>query len=308
MYCSHCGAVLPDDQVAYCPQCGTSTKQFFSSSSEPVRVDVKAFVEETLRSGKSLSISDCLSRSWTLVCSDYWAFFGVTFVATLCLSIPILSFIILGGMSYYYLGKIRQQHRELADIFVGFRRQTLQLILVGIVQSAILAGLYLIFVIIVSFGSILSISFLAPPQPAVRLNQFMAPPPQFNHFADIPPQIPNANGVVFGIMGIQILFVLLSCIIIMGLSLLWFFSYHLTMDRHLQFWDAMEISRRVVSKHFFSMLGLMLVMSILSIVGMCFCYIGIFFVVPFLWVAWGYAYEDLFGGTISSDITVPITE
>ncbi|MDR0704048.1 MAG: zinc ribbon domain-containing protein [Planctomycetaceae bacterium] len=297
MYCSHCGVALPDDQVAYCPQCGASTKQFFSSA-EPARVDVKAFVEETLRNGKSLSISSCLARSWSLVCSDYWTFFGVTFVATLCLSIPILSFIILGGMSYYYLGKIRRQHRELADIFVGFRRQTLQLILVGIVQSAILVGLYLIFAGIVGFMSILSIGFLTPRQPAIHLH--------FNHL-ELPPQVPNVNGMVFGVLGMHLSFVLLLYLIIIGLALLWFFSYHLTMDRNLQFWDAMEISRRVISKHFFSVLGLTLTMLILSMAGMCFCYIGIFFVAPFLWAAWSYAYEDLFGGTISSDITVPVT-
>jgi hypothetical protein len=298
MYCSHCGSVLPDDQVAYCPQCGASTKQFFSSP-EPVHVDVKSFVEETLRNGKGVSISSCLSRSWSLVCSDYWTFFGVTFVATLCLCIPVLSFIILGGICYYYLGKIRQQHRELADIFVGFRRQTLQLILVGLVQAGIFMGLYLIFIGIVGFWTALSIGFMNPPQ--------LQPQPAFNHFIENPqlnfvhhPPVPR---VAFGIVGVHILFGSLFSIIIICVTSLWLFSYFLTIDRNLQFWDAMEISRRVVSKHFFSVLGLMFILFILSMAGMCFCYIGIFFVLPFLWATIGYAYEDLFGGTMSSDVT-----
>ncbi|MDR0608683.1 MAG: hypothetical protein LBG58_01060 [Planctomycetaceae bacterium] len=306
MYCSHCGVVLPDDQTAYCPQCGTSTKHFFSNPNpDPVRVDVKAFVEETLRNGKRISISSCLARSWSLICSDYWVFFGVTFVATLCLSIPILSFIILGGICFYYLGKIRRQHRELADIFIGFRRQTLQLILVGLVQSGFFIGLYFLLVGVVGFGTVLSLGFMSPPQPA--LNHFMVNPPP--NFIEIRPQ-PVPSGIAVGVLSVYILFVSLFSIITICFALLWLFSYYLTIDRNLQFWDAMEISRRVVGNHFFSMLGLLLVLFLLGMAGMCCCYIGIFFVLPFLWAAIGYAYEDLFGGTISSDISdnkTPVT-
>jgi NhaP-type Na+/H+ or K+/H+ antiporter len=66
------------------------------------------------------------------------------------------------------------------------------------------------------------------------------------------------------------------------------------MDRRLKFWDAMEISRRVTGKQFWRILGLVIVLGIISFAGACCCYVGTFFVQPFIWAAIAYAYEDLF--------------
>jgi hypothetical protein len=270
--------VLPD-QTVYCPQCGASTKPEMNN---PVRIDVKAFVEEVVRTQKTSTISSCLSRSWKLVCSDYWTFFVATLVAIFCISIPILSFIIIGGVYYYYLGKIRSQYRKFEDIFIGFQRQAVQLSLVGLVQTAIslvlCIPLIIIYVINLELGHILV--------------QVFGQEPNVSHL------------VIIGIINIfMILFMYVSLIC---LSILWFFSYHLTIDHNLQFWDAMEISRRVVMKRFFSTLLLAIVLTLLSVAGTCCCYVGIFFVAPFIFAAWSYAYEDIFGG-VSSENTSQIT-
>ncbi|MDR3198740.1 MAG: zinc ribbon domain-containing protein [Planctomycetaceae bacterium] len=251
MNCSHCGNVLPD-QAIYCPQCGTRVKPDVSNSN---RVDVRVFVEEVLRTQKCNSISSCLSRSWTLVCSDYWTFFITTLVATLCMSIPVIGFIILGGVSYYYLGKIRNQHRKLGDIFVGFRRQTLQLILAGLVQITvvalyILAGVFGIYIILAN----------------------------------------TLGGIDAFVCLLLILIGFVFCIPVTCLAVSWLFTFHLIVDYNLQFWNAMEISRRVIC-----LPRILVLLNVFLLLGM-FSYVGILFVLPFWWAALSYTYEDIFGG------------
>lgn len=69
MYCSHCGAGIPDDS-AFCPNCGTPTS---ASSSEPVIDAAQAAVEETvqeaaapsaepIQEAASESVDDALAR------------------------------------------------------------------------------------------------------------------------------------------------------------------------------------------------------------------------------------------------------
>jgi hypothetical protein len=269
MNCSRCGNVL-SDQAVYCSQCGAPTRP---DVNEPVRVDVNAFVEEVLQTQNRNSISSYLSRSWRLVCSDYWTFFLATLVATLCMGIPILSFIVMGGVSYYYLGKIRNQYRKLEDIFIGFQRQTVQLILAGLVQTLIIIALLI--PLGIAWGICMTIVGIL----------------------NIPPEIMFIAGGGFYLL----FYVAIVCI-----SVLWIFSFPLIIDRNLRFWDAMEISRRVIFKRFFPTLGLFIVIFLLSMAGLCCCYLGIFFVLPFLCAAMSYAYEDIFGG-VSSEHTLQVT-
>ena len=45
------------------------------------------------------------------------------------------------------------------------------------------------------------------------------------------------------------------------------FALPLVIDRNLPFWDAMELSRKVTSKHFFLMLAFLFVIGLLAISG-----------------------------------------
>ena len=85
--------------------------------------------------------------------------------------------------------------------------------------------------------------------------------------------------------------------IIPGLVLmaLWTFTWPLLMDKRLDFWPAMEVSRRVLWPNIWGILGLLLMGLLVMIVGeLCLC-VGVFVAFPVVIAAQAYAYEDFFG-------------
>jgi hypothetical protein len=89
---------------------------------------------------------------------------------------------------------------------------------------------------------------------------------------------------------------LLLCIL-PGIYLLvaWLFAFALVIDRKLEFWPAMELSRRVVNRHWWSLFGLCLVNLIVVLAGLACCGVGVYIALPVTFGALAYAYEDLFG-------------
>jgi len=74
----------------------------------------------------------------------------------------------------------------------------------------------------------------------------------------------------------------------------WIFAYPLVLELHMEFWPAMELSRRVVSSNFWSMLWLLILAAIINFIGTLACVVGIFFTAPLTLLALAFAYEDLF--------------
>ena len=91
---------------------------------------------------------------------------------------------------------------------------------------------------------------------------------------------------------------LLLCIL-PGLYLMvaWGFAYPLIMDRRLDFWNAMEVSRKVANAHFFPLCILLVLSCLLNLAGSLLLCVGVVFTLPLTVLAWMYAYEDLFGSS-----------
>jgi len=75
----------------------------------------------------------------------------------------------------------------------------------------------------------------------------------------------------------------------------WVFTIALVIDKKLEFWPAMELSRKVVSKHWWSLFGLLVVLFLLTLAGMLACCVGVFVTSAIAEIAAIYAYEDIFG-------------
>jgi hypothetical protein len=71
----------------------------------------------------------------------------------------------------------------------------------------------------------------------------------------------------------------------------------LVADKKLEFWAAMELSRKVVSKHWWKFLWFHLVLLLIYLAGYLCCYVGIFIAMPLCSAALAWAYQDIFGGT-----------
>ncbi len=68
----------------------------------------------------------------------------------------------------------------------------------------------------------------------------------------------------------------------------------LILDKGLEFWPAMELSRKVVTKHWWQCFGLFLLAVFIGFIGLLGCFIGIFFTLPIAVGATVYAYLDIF--------------
>jgi hypothetical protein len=69
----------------------------------------------------------------------------------------------------------------------------------------------------------------------------------------------------------------------------------LIVDKGLEFWPAMELSRKVVTKHWWQCFGLFLLAVLVGLLGLLGCVVGIFFTLPIAVGATVYAYLDIFG-------------
>ena len=79
------------------------------------------------------------------------------------------------------------------------------------------------------------------------------------------------------------------------LAVVWIFALPLALDKRMDFWPAMELSRKVVMRHWWSIFGLLLVNALLTLLGEAACFIGVFVAMPITVGAVACAYEDIFG-------------
>ena len=77
------------------------------------------------------------------------------------------------------------------------------------------------------------------------------------------------------------------------LAVAYAFIFLLIVDKRLEFWAAMEVSRRVITAQWWRMLGLLILGSIIGLLGVVGLVIGIFITIPIYYGAIAYAYEDL---------------
>ncbi|MBU6410761.1 MAG: DUF4339 domain-containing protein [Verrucomicrobia bacterium] len=76
----------------------------------------------------------------------------------------------------------------------------------------------------------------------------------------------------------------------------WMFAIVLVIDRGMDFWEAMETSRRMVCKHWFMVFAFLIVNALLMAGGVVACCVGIFVTMPIGWAAMMSAYETIFSG------------
>ena len=85
------------------------------------------------------------------------------------------------------------------------------------------------------------------------------------------------------------------------------FALPLVIDKKLDFWTAMEVSRRVINRHWWPMFGLLIVLFLLNVIGVLACFVGWIVTFPISIAAVMYAYEDLLPGTQQGLMVAPVS-
>jgi hypothetical protein len=79
------------------------------------------------------------------------------------------------------------------------------------------------------------------------------------------------------------------------LAVSYMLSLPLLLDKNLDFWPAMETSRKVVGKKWFSFFGFSIVLGLINVLGAVLLGIGLLFTVPWTFCSLTAAYEDIVG-------------
>jgi serine/threonine protein kinase/capsular polysaccharide biosynthesis protein len=99
------------------------------------------------------------------------------------------------------------------------------------------------------------------------------------------------------------------CLILPGIYLVvvWRFALPLIMDKGLEFWPAMRVSRIVVSKHWWQFFCFFVVLGLINLAGLLVLCVGVFVTVAVTLTALMYAYEDIFNPTRSANCPASAT-
>jgi uncharacterized membrane protein len=85
------------------------------------------------------------------------------------------------------------------------------------------------------------------------------------------------------------------------------FTLPLVIDKKMDFWPAMEVSRQVVHRHWWSIFALVIVLALIAVAGFLVCVVGAIITIPVANASLMYAYEDLFGPNVALPSAEPAT-
>lgn len=96
------------------------------------------------------------------------------------------------------------------------------------------------------------------------------------------------------------------CLILPGIYLLiaYMFTIPLIIEKKMHFWRAMEVSRKIITKDWFSMFSFVLILCFINLCGILLLIIGLLFTAPLTGCAMIAAYEDIVGFCLSSETEI----
>ena len=231
--------------------------------SAPLPVEFPTNVQEH---DYALDIGGCISRGWELVKGNFWPSVGIT---VLIMVIIMAINQIFGLFTRTAIDAMVLEHKVTpSEIMIVF----LVTIVSGPIYTVFIAGLFKYYLKLIR-GESAGIA------------------DAFSGFG------PSTGQLILLSLVMNILTLIgYVCCLIPGiyLAVAWIFSIPLVIDRQMGFWEAMELSRKMVNKHWFLVFAFLLVYGLLSLSGIIACCIGIFVTLPIGIAALMYAYETIF--------------
>lgn len=224
---------------------------------------------QTLIAGDyDLDIGNCISRGWDLIKNNFWSTVGVTTLVMIVISAVNQLFALVERP---FMDQMMRQH-----IF------TPTAILVVVFLTIISTPIYAIF----TAGLFKYYLKLIRGETAQIGDAFSGFGPSIGQLT------------LFGLVQMFLVLLGIALCVIPGiyLSVCWYFAIPLIIDRQMGFWEAMELSRKMVTKHWFMVFAFLVVYAILAMVGIIACCVGIFVTLSIGFAALMYAYETIFSG------------
>lgn len=295
--CSVCGKTFAEDQVIrFGPTivCGGCKPVFLQRLREGTANSTSATTgqlstAELLATDYETDIGGDLGRSWEIFKADAGILIGSSLLVVVAFYASIIPIVLVGalipflpnvlmaagqgiffgGIWNLYVRRARGESVGIGDAFSGFGPQFLHLALVQIIPQLII-----LVVVGVLFGSamvgLMGVGAIG--------------------------QGNSAPAAAMGAMGIGMILAFFAVVLVLGIAMLmWFFALPLVIDKKLKFWPAMELSRKMVAKHFWWTLLFCFVVWLVSILGMFACGVGILVTGPWAFGALAQHYNRVFG-------------
>jgi uncharacterized membrane protein len=218
-----------------------------------------------------------IGEAWGRVKGQYWMFLGVTVVGMLIAGLVPMA-VMMGPMMCGIFLCYREQGRgrqvQFETLFKGFDRFLEAFIAALLMVAASLVIIVPLILVLVFSGLFLGFLGAAGASGGSQGQQ---------------------AGAMFAIILLGIGAFLLIMLVSVLENLLFSFTFPLIADRGMKGFDAVKLSMRAAFANIWGLLGLNLALFVLSLVGVCFCYIGAFLVMPITFGAHWIAYERVFG-------------
>jgi predicted Ser/Thr protein kinase len=258
----------PELRYQHASQVKTAVDTISSSTAPPPPTNnAEIIAQQILAQDYTLDIRSCVRRGWKLLRGNFWPFVGVT-----ALLMALLGFASsIGGASLRH-GPAGQNSAEITST------------LTILVSGPLMGGLFLYFLKKIR-GEKATVETVFSGFSNRFLHLFLA-----------------------GFVTSLLTWLGFLCLILPGVYLMvaWTFTLPLVMDKHLDFWSAMELSRKVVTKHWWKFLGFGIVLMLLLFAGIVAFVIGVFVMAPLVLTSLMYAYEDIFGSIKQTSTPPPI--
>src|SRR5665213_2121639 len=230
---------------------------------QPIAPPLTIASAEWMERDYNLDIGSCISRGWELVKKNFWPTVGINFLVMLAIIVPNQIISMFTRPAIDEMIKMREiTLRGLSIIFATS-------ILSAPVYIVLMAGLYKYFLKLIR-GESATVG---------------------DAFSGFGPSLGPL--ILLGL--VQTVLVLIGYVfcVLPGLYLnvAWFFAMPLVIDRRMSFWSAMELSRKMVNRHWFLVFGFLIVYVFLALSGIIACCIGILVTLPIGIAALMYGYE-----------------
>ncbi len=232
-----------------------------------------------------VDIGDSVSKGWEAFKNNSGILIGASVLVYIILvsvnllnflHIPFLSVIIgffltgplSAGLWVIFIKSVRGQAIDIGDAFSGFGPRYWQLVLVALIPTLLTLGVMFMFGIVAAV--------LIPGFAAARHSAFS-------------PVLSTAVAIPFAI------FVFAAIVALIYITVCWRFALPLVIDKKLKFWPALQLSRQVVTKHWWGTFALYIVIGLLATIGALACLVGVLVTAPLAFAAWASHYDKVFG-------------
>jgi hypothetical protein len=241
--------------------------------------------DELLTNGYDFNMGKYMGDGWDLFKKGAGSYIGFTivffiivmvlvFIPFVNILVSVFEYVLLAGI-FIFSRNLLNDKAEFSNFFEGFNS---------------FGQIFLFAIVLFLFTMPALVIFIIYLLPEGFMNSAM------NGFADAEYMAEEIIANFQDKMGAIIFLYLVMILYMLYLYISYSFTIVLIVDRKMRFWDAMELSRKVIAKNFFSFFGMYIILGVLVTIGIIVtCGLGMLIAIPYMNLVIFSAYNNIIG-------------